>query len=107
MFTSLQQSQTQTCDSVLLVLQADEVDEVYNVVIDAIFGFSFKGAVREPFAAILSTLKKISAPIASVDIPSGQVSNHLNHLHKQNLSLACRLCFYGYKGSVDALLCQF
>lgn len=56
----------------LLLLQADEVDEVYNVVIDAIFGFSFKGAVREPFAAVLSTLKKISAPIASVDIPSGQ-----------------------------------
>ncbi|XP_060753099.1 NAD(P)H-hydrate epimerase [Tachysurus vachellii] len=51
--------------------EADEVDEVYNVVIDAIFGFSFKGAVREPFADILSTLKKISAPIASVDIPSG------------------------------------
>ncbi|XP_060798302.1 NAD(P)H-hydrate epimerase [Neoarius graeffei] len=51
--------------------EADEVDEVYNVVIDAIFGFSFKGAVREPFAAVLSTLKKISAPIASVDIPSG------------------------------------
>ncbi|XP_047664227.1 NAD(P)H-hydrate epimerase-like isoform X1 [Tachysurus fulvidraco] len=51
--------------------EADEVDEVYNVVIDAIFGFSFKGAVREPFADILSTLKKVSAPIASVDIPSG------------------------------------
>ncbi|XP_062865317.1 NAD(P)H-hydrate epimerase isoform X2 [Trichomycterus rosablanca] len=51
--------------------EADEIDEVYSVVVDAIFGFSFKGAVREPFGAILSTLKKISAPIASVDIPSG------------------------------------
>lgn len=51
--------------------EADEIDEVYNVVIDAIFGFSFKGAVREPFGDILSTLKKITIPIASVDIPSG------------------------------------
>lgn len=78
------------CDSALLVLQADEVDEVYNLVIDAIFGFSFKGAVREPFTAILSTLKKISAPIASIDIPSGQESNP-NHLQNLNLLLTSRL----------------
>ncbi|KAI5091111.1 NAD(P)H-hydrate epimerase precursor [Silurus meridionalis] len=51
--------------------EANEVDEIYNVVIDAVFGFSFKGAVREPFATILSTLKKISVPIASIDVPSG------------------------------------
>ncbi|KAM4690248.1 NAD(P)H-hydrate epimerase [Rhinophrynus dorsalis] len=47
------------------------IDGAYNLVIDAIFGFSFKGAVREPFANILSTLKRITIPIASVDIPSG------------------------------------
>ncbi|XP_076864415.1 NAD(P)H-hydrate epimerase [Brachyhypopomus gauderio] len=51
--------------------EAEEIDEVYNFVVDAIFGFSFKGAVREPFGAILSTLKKVTVPIASVDIPSG------------------------------------
>lgn len=48
------------------------IDEVYNLVVDAIFGFSFKGAVREPFGDILSQLKKITVPIASVDIPSGE-----------------------------------
>lgn len=47
------------------------IDEVYNLVVDAIFGFSFKGKVREPFASILSTLETVTIPIASVDIPSG------------------------------------
>lgn len=53
-------------------LQAEVVDEVYNVVIDAIFGFSFKGAVRDPFGSIVNILKKTTIPIASIDIPSGQ-----------------------------------
>lgn len=57
-----------------LIVQADVIDEAYNLVIDAIFGFSFKGAVREPFGSILDVLKKTTAPIASIDIPSGQSS---------------------------------
>lgn len=51
------------------------IDEAYNLVVDAIFGFSFKGAVREPFGGILSQLKKITVPIASVDIPSGETAH--------------------------------
>ncbi|XP_059205440.1 NAD(P)H-hydrate epimerase [Centropristis striata] len=51
--------------------EAKVIDEAYNLVIDAIFGFSFKGAVREPFGSILDVLKKTTAPIASIDIPSG------------------------------------
>ncbi|XP_067878674.1 NAD(P)H-hydrate epimerase [Heterodontus francisci] len=47
------------------------IDEVYNLVVDAIFGFSFKGEVRQPFATILGTLEAVTVPIASVDIPSG------------------------------------
>ncbi|KAG8450021.1 hypothetical protein GDO86_016634 [Hymenochirus boettgeri] len=50
------------------------IDGAYNLVVDAIFGFSFKGAVREPFGNILSLLKRITIPIASVDIPSGIVN---------------------------------
>ncbi|XP_018421553.1 PREDICTED: NAD(P)H-hydrate epimerase-like [Nanorana parkeri] len=53
------------------LLQAEVIDGAYNLVVDAIFGFSFQGAVREPFGTILSTLKRITIPIASVDIPSG------------------------------------
>ncbi|XP_068189061.1 NAD(P)H-hydrate epimerase-like [Antennarius striatus] len=51
--------------------EADVIDEAYNVVIDAIFGFSFKGAVREPFASILNELNKTTVPVVSIDIPSG------------------------------------
>ncbi|XP_009697983.1 PREDICTED: NAD(P)H-hydrate epimerase, partial [Cariama cristata] len=51
--------------------QAALIDELYGLVVDAIFGFSFKGAVREPFGSILSTLERITVPIASIDIPSG------------------------------------
>ncbi|KAM4663096.1 NAD(P)H-hydrate epimerase [Discoglossus pictus] len=51
--------------------EAQVIDGAYNLVIDALFGFSFKGAVREPFGNILNTLKHVTIPIASVDIPSG------------------------------------
>lgn len=51
--------------------EAEVIDEAYNLVIDAIFGFSFKGAVREPFGSILDVLKKATVPVASIDIPSG------------------------------------
>ncbi|KAJ6652263.1 hypothetical protein lerEdw1_012771 [Lerista edwardsae] len=51
--------------------EAAVIDEIYGLVVDAIFGFSFQGAVREPFATILSTLEQVTVPIASIDIPSG------------------------------------
>ncbi|XP_014396137.1 PREDICTED: NAD(P)H-hydrate epimerase [Myotis brandtii] len=47
------------------------IDELYELVVDAIFGFSFKGDVREPFHNILSVLSGLTVPIASIDIPSG------------------------------------
>uniref|UniRef100_A0A2K5CL50 NAD(P)H-hydrate epimerase n=1 Tax=Aotus nancymaae TaxID=37293 RepID=A0A2K5CL50_AOTNA len=47
------------------------IDELYELVVDAIFGFSFKGDVREPFHSILRVLKGLTVPIASIDIPSG------------------------------------
>ena len=49
----------------------EEIDKEYHVVMDAIFGFSFKGAVRAPFDDILSTLRRVKTPICSVDVPSG------------------------------------
>ena len=51
---------------------APEIDAEYDIIIDAIFGFSFKGAVRAPFDGVLSTLVKVGTPIASVDVPSGK-----------------------------------
>lgn len=61
----------------LSLLQAAFIDELYGLVVDAIFGFSFKGAVREPFGSILSTLERVTVPIASIDIPSGELWLHL------------------------------
>lgn len=43
----------------------------YDVIVDAVFGFSFKGDVRAPFDAILPRLQEAALPIVSIDIPSG------------------------------------
>ncbi|CEP64623.1 NADHX epimerase LALA0_S12e03158g [Lachancea lanzarotensis] len=42
-------------------------------VVDALFGFSFKPPVREPFGSILQQLHKVQdrLPIVSVDVPTG------------------------------------
>ena len=48
-----------------------ELDQSYYVIIDALFGFSFKPPVRASFANIMSTLTSTITPIASIDIPSG------------------------------------
>jgi len=42
-----------------------------DVVLDAIFGFSFKPPVRAPFDDVLPLLTESRLPIVSVDIPSG------------------------------------
>ncbi|CBN77089.1 pyridoxamine 5-phosphate oxidase, putative [Ectocarpus siliculosus] len=44
----------------------------YDVVLDAMFGFGFKGDPRPPFDTILKDLSKSGAtPVVSVDVPSG------------------------------------
>lgn len=42
-----------------------------DVILDAIFGFSFSGPVRPPFDEVLPLIVKSTLPIVSVDIPSG------------------------------------
>ena len=43
----------------------------YDLVLDAIFGFSFKGDIRSPFDTIVEALGKSEIPICSIDVPSG------------------------------------
>uniref|UniRef100_A0A0K0DUH9 NAD(P)H-hydrate epimerase n=1 Tax=Strongyloides stercoralis TaxID=6248 RepID=A0A0K0DUH9_STRER len=43
----------------------------FSLIIDAIFGFSFKPPLREPYGEILKDLANTSTSIASIDIPSG------------------------------------
>lgn len=55
----------------------DNVDEIvarqseYGLIVDALFGFSFKPPVREAFIPIINLLENSDTPICSIDIPSG------------------------------------
>ncbi|KAI1092993.1 YjeF N-terminal domain-like protein [Rostrohypoxylon terebratum] len=39
-------------------------------IVDAVFGFSFSGEVREPFPAVIRALEETKIPVTSVDAPS-------------------------------------
>jgi NAD(P)H-hydrate epimerase len=41
-----------------------------DIVLDAIFGFSFSGEVREPFPAVIRALAETKLPVLAVDAPS-------------------------------------
>lgn len=43
----------------------------YQLIVDAIFGFSFKPPIRDPFGQIIATIADSSVPVFSIDIPSG------------------------------------
>ncbi|KAI6355257.1 hypothetical protein MCOR25_008271 [Pyricularia grisea] len=45
-------------------------------VVDAIFGFSFSGEVREPFPAVIWALAETKVPVTSVDAPSSWDIEH-------------------------------
>lgn len=45
--------------------------EEYDVVLDAMFGFGFKGDPRPPFDIIIRDLSAGETPVVSVDVPSG------------------------------------
>lgn len=48
------------------------IRDSYNVIVDAIFGSSFKPPVSSEFTAILSQISRCGLPIASIDVPSGK-----------------------------------
>ncbi|XP_063972613.1 NAD(P)H-hydrate epimerase [Diachasmimorpha longicaudata] len=48
-----------------------KTSENYTVLVDALFGFSFKSPVRKEFVPIIEYLRTTKRPICSVDIPSG------------------------------------
>ncbi|RDA95313.1 hypothetical protein CP533_3530 [Ophiocordyceps camponoti-saundersi (nom. inval.)] len=60
----------------LELLQVPFVDDFESAmsstdqVVDAIFGFSFSGEVREPFPNVIRALERSKLPITSVDAPS-------------------------------------
>ena len=50
---------------------AREAEVANDVVLDAVFGFSFYGEPRAPFDGILRDLERTATPLVSVDTPSG------------------------------------
>lgn len=49
----------------------DDCARNYDLIVDAVFGFSFKPPVRPKYASSLDLLLSTKLPIASIDIPSG------------------------------------
>ena len=54
------------------------LDTEYSVLVDALFGFSFRPPVRESFLPLLVTLSQSRTPLASIDIPSGIIISIFN-----------------------------
>ncbi|KAJ8877045.1 hypothetical protein PR048_021497 [Dryococelus australis] len=51
--------------------EADVLNSSYSLIVDAIFGFSFKPPIRPAFVGVIDTLKSVQTPLVSIDIPSG------------------------------------
>ena len=49
-----------------------------NLIIDAIFGFPFKGDIRQPYKDFIEQIKPFEKKVLSVDIPSGWDANEGN-----------------------------
>ena len=49
----------------------DEFQEGTDLVVDAIFGYSFKGEIRDPFKQIIAKMAATKSKVVSVDVPSG------------------------------------
>jgi len=63
--------QAKEADVIFLDSLPEDISSQYSLVVDAIFGFSFKPPVRPLFMPILESLTRVSIPLISVDIPSG------------------------------------
>jgi NAD(P)H-hydrate epimerase len=85
----------------------------YDLVMDAIFGFSFRGPLKSPYDKILPEMKTLKTPIFSIDTPSGweiekgiyrnffetlgNVYDTFTPQHVMSLQ-SPKICMKGYKG---------
>jgi len=75
----------------------------YSFIIDGIFGFSFKGEIRQPFKDIIENLNKIPDKIISIDIPSGYdiEKGNINNTFKPGYLISLtlpKLCSKNFEG---------
>mmetsp|Transcript_3954 Transcript_3954/g.3371 ORF Transcript_3954/g.3371 Transcript_3954/m.3371 type:complete len:110 (+) Transcript_3954:475-804(+) len=73
------------------------------MIVDSLFGYSFKGPIRQPYETILKKLKDVKKPIFAVDIPSGwelaegNVYDVVTPKYTISLTLP-KICMKEYKG---------
>ncbi|KAH3714611.1 AI-BP family protein [Pelomyxa schiedti] len=76
----------------------------FDLIVDAIFGYSFNPPVRGIFAQIIQEVNSSSLPILSVDVPSGwniDTGEHQTGIRAPTavISLSCpKKCMEGYTG---------
>ena len=67
----------QQCSNMRIPINTNADDlSTYDLIVDAIFGFSFEGPIREPFNNLIASLASSQIPVISVDVPSGW---HVDH----------------------------
>lgn len=81
----------------------DDISKQYDLLIDAIFGFSFSGDIKEPFKSIINLMNGVTIPIASIDIPSGWDvdKGNMGKLFTPQMLISLtmpKVCAEGYKG---------
>ncbi|TPP60263.1 NAD(P)H-hydrate epimerase [Fasciola gigantica] len=87
--------------------EVSEIDNRFNLVVDALFGFGFKPPVNEEFKPLLDRMCQTTRPVISIDVPSGwNVETDLQSLPKSGvlkpdclISLtAPKLCARAFQG---------
>lgn len=78
----------------------------YDILVDAIFGYSFNGEIRAPFDTLIPQLRQLEVPrICAVDVPSGwhvelgDVHNIEWYPHMLVSLTAPKLCATHFKGA--------
>ncbi|XP_014252423.1 NAD(P)H-hydrate epimerase [Cimex lectularius] len=64
-------AQCESLDIEFIDCVSKESLDCHDLVVDALFGFSFKPPVRPSFAPLMDALRGTSSPVCSIDIPSG------------------------------------
>lgn len=67
--------QTQSMQNIVYIDELPDsmtLSRQFSLIVDAVFGFSFSGAIRSPFDTVIATMAAVTIPIVSIDIPSGK-----------------------------------
>lgn len=85
----------------------DYIQAKYNFVVDALFGFAYKGDLRPPYTCCLDVIKDINIPLISVDVPSGW---HIERANPDGIKpdvlislIAPKLCAAKFRGEYHFL----